>query len=309
MIIRPRPSLFQLFYITRGSVVPRILPQIIGVAIFSSLLVELHHLFPGWIPVYAGAPFALLGIALSIFLSFRNSACYDRWWEARKIWGELVFTSRQFGRQTLLLQASGAEADRVARRRLLMLAISFAQSMVPHLRGAAAGTEQTLKTLPADLHPGFQTSRNPPDAILRALSADLAALTAAGRLSDIQFQTLDRSIASLGAVQAGCERIRSTPVPFAYTLLLHRTAYLFCFLMPLGFIDALGWATPIASALVAYAFFGLDALGDELEEPFGSLPNDLAIAAIADTIDINLREALGEVDLPELPKPVDYLLM
>lgn len=308
MIIRPRPNLFQLLYIMRGSIVPRILPQIAGVFLFASLMVELHKLYEGWVPVYAGAPFALLGIALSIFLSFRNSACYDRWWEARKIWGELVFTSRHFGRQTLILEATGNAQDRQARERLLKTAIAFAQAMVVHLRSSEV-PENVMRHMPEDVRPSYLGSRNPPDALLRAMAVDLAGLLQQGRLSDITYQTLDRSLNSLGAVQAASERIRSTPVPFAYTLLLHRTAYIFCFLLPLGFVDALGWATPFASALVAYAFFGLDALGDELEEPFGLLPNDLAIAAIADTIEINLREALGETDLPQLPVPVDYLLI
>jgi ion channel-forming bestrophin family protein len=120
---------------------------------------------------------------------------------------------------------------------------------------------------------------------------------------------LDGTVGRMSAVLAACERIRNTPVPFGYTLLLHRTAYLFCFLLPFGFADALGWATPFVTALVAYTFFGLDALGDELEEPFGTLPNDLPIVALADTIEINLREALGETDLPELPQPKDYMLM
>ncbi|HEY0268294.1 MAG TPA: bestrophin family ion channel, partial [Methyloradius sp.] len=83
----------------------------------------------------------------------------------------------------------------------------------------------------------------------------------------------------------------------------------FCFLLPFGFADILGWATPFATALAAYTFFGLDALGDELGDPFGDLPNDLPIGALADTIEINLRESLGETNLPPLPQPVDYILM
>lgn len=314
MIIRPRPNPLQLLYIMRGSVVPRILPQIFGVFAVSTLLVLLHEREPWLMPGYSGAPFALLGIAISIFLSFRNSACYDRWWEARKLWGEFVFTSRQLARQTLVLEAGrpdageSAEEGSAVRRRLLLLNIAFIHSMVIHLRGGDAA-KRILQALPEDVHASWRASRNPPDAILMAMSADLAALLRQGAISDILFQTLDRSVSSLGSVQAACERIRNTPVPFAYTLLLHRTAYLFCFLLPLGFVDAMGLATPIASALVAYAFFGLDALSDELEEPFGILPNDLAISALADIIEANLREAMGDTSLPPVPEPIDYVLM
>ncbi|MET3352779.1 UNVERIFIED_ORG: putative membrane chloride channel (bestrophin family) [Xanthobacter viscosus] len=98
-------------------------------------------------------------------------------------------------------------------------------------------------------------------------------------------------------------------MPFGYALLLHRTAYLFCFLLPFGFADVLGWGTPLAAALVAYTFFGLDALGGELEEPFGTLPNDLPIAALATAIEIILREGMGERDLPVALEPVDFMLL
>ncbi|MDP9628073.1 UNVERIFIED_ORG: putative membrane protein [Ensifer adhaerens] len=246
-----------------------------------------------------------MGIALSVFLGFRNNACYDRWWEARKDWGQLIFVSRDFARQTLILEAGDADG---ARARLLNLVIIFAQTLVCHLRPGSK-PDKALRRLPADLLPTYKASRNAPDLLLREIGGLLASLRATERISDIQYMMLDGTVGRMSAVLAACERIRNTPVPFGYTLLLHRTAYLFCFLLPFGFADALGWATPFVTALVAYTFFGLDALGDELEEPFGTLPNDLPIVALADTIEINLREALGETDLPELPQPKDYMLM
>jgi putative membrane protein len=110
-------------------------------------------------------------------------------------------------------------------------------------------------------------------------------------------------------VIAGCERIRLTPLPFAYTLLLHRTAYLYCFLLPFGLIDTVGLATPLVVAIVSYTFFGLDVLGSEIEEPFGILVNDLPLTALCRMLEINLREALGERDLPPIIEPVDYCLL
>ena len=90
---------------------------------------------------------------------------------------------------------------------------------------------------------------------------------------------------------------------------MHRTAYVFCFALPFGLADALGWAAPFATAFVAYNFFGVDTLSEELEEPFGLLPNDLPIRALATTVEINLREALGETDLPPWPQPVNCVLI
>jgi putative membrane protein len=307
MIVRPRPPLWKLFFILKGSIVTRILPQIFAVFVLSLVVVWAHRAFPGWVPAFNnGTAFALLGIALSIFLGFRNNACYDRWWEARKVWGKLVHVARSFARQTMVLdQLPGAEG---VRAKLLHYVIAFTQSMVPHLR-PDDGQAKAHKWLNSDEQAAFTASRNGPDFILRKIGGMLAELRGAGRIDAIDFQTLDETVKSLSEVQAACERLRFTPVPFGYTLLLHRTAYLFCFFIPFGFADMLGWGTPFATTLVAYTFFGLDALGDELEEPFGTLPNDLPIGAIADTIEINLREALGETNFPDMPQPKDYLLM
>ena len=105
-----------------------------------------------------------------------------------------------------------------------------------------------------------------------------------------------------------CERINSTPIPFTYTLLLHRTAYLYCFLLPFGLVDTIGFMTPFVVAIVAYTFFGLDALGDEIEEPFGKDANDLPLTAICRTIEINLRESLDDDQIPEPLTPLNFCL-
>ncbi|MDI7862868.1 bestrophin family protein [Rhizobiaceae bacterium n13] len=308
MIVRERPGLFRLFTIVRGSVIPRIFPQVLVVFALSALVIWAHRASPNLVPTVSSAPFALLGIAISIFLGFRNHACYDRWWEARKDWGQLVFTCRDFARQTLILETSAGEPGREARKHLLGLAIAFAHALVRHLRPDVDPSKVT-SWLPQNLATAFTASRNPPDFILREIGGTLARLRGDETFTDIQFSMLDATVGRMSAILAASERILNTPVPFGYTLLLHRTAYIFCFLLPFGFADSLGWATPFVTALVAYTFFGLDALGDELEEPFGVLPNALPIGALAEVIEINLREALGETDLPALPRPKDYLLM
>ncbi|OYY59808.1 MAG: bestrophin, partial [Burkholderiales bacterium 28-67-8] len=138
---------------------------------------------------------------------------------------------------------------------------------------------------------------------------DLAALQRAGRLGEISFQTLDRTIGELGAAQVACERLRSTPIPLVYRLLLYRTSYVFLLLLPFGYVDSHAWAAPIVAGLITYAFFGLAALAAQLERPFDDHPNGLPIEALADTIEINLRESLGETNLPPLPEPKGHVLM
>lgn len=306
MIIRQRPSLLKLFFIIRGSVVPRIAAPLLVVISIAVMVVAGRHAAPALVPSISSTPFALFGLALSIFLGFRNSACYDRWWEARKDWGLLVHASRNLARQTLMLE--GREGGTALRRELLDLTIVFVHALRQHLRPGGE-VERGLDRLPAENAAALEASRNGPDFVLRLLGKKLAEARNSNLVSDVEYRLLDDGASQMALVLAACERIRSTPVPFAYTLLLHRTAYIFCLLLPFGFVDALGWLTPFASAVVAYAFFGLDALGDELETPFGRGHNSLPLAAMALTIEINLREAMGETDLPPLPQPVDHVLM
>jgi putative membrane protein len=306
LIVRPRPSFIQLLFITRGSIVSEIMGHVVAMAAVAVVIVLAHQTWPNAVPSFGGAPFALVGIALSIFLGFRNNACYDRWWEARRLWGEMIAVARNLARQTLVLDGT---PDASVRARLLYMQIGFSRSLARSLRKSAGDFSGVAAFLPVEDLGAVEHSHNRPDAILRLMGRELAALRARGAISDIIFQTLDQSVARLALVQAGCERIHNTPVPFAYTLLLHRTAYIFCLLMPFGFADSLGWGTPFASALTAYCFFGLDALSVHLEEPFEDNPNGLALAAMSQTIEINLREALGETDLPPLPQAKDFLLM
>lgn len=308
MIVRPRPSLLQLFFIARGSIIGQILPQLVTVFAVSACVAWVHDTHPGWLPRFTSAPFTLLGIALSIFLGFRNNAGYERWWEARKQWGHLIAIARRFARQGQLLANAPPGGDPALRECLHKLTIAFAHALVLHLR-PGQDDARVRPWLDPETLASCDAGRNRPEIILRMLSSKLAQARRNGVLSDIQYQLLEQSVGEMGAVQAACERIATTPVPFAYTLLLHRTAYLFCFLLPFGLIDALGSGMPVMTVLVAYTFFGLDALAGELEQPFGERPNHLPIGALATTIEINLREALGEVDLPPMPEPAQYVLM
>jgi putative membrane protein len=104
-------------------------------------------------------------------------------------------------------------------------------------------------------------------------------------------------------VQGGCERIKGTPIPWSYTVLTHSIVAAYCFALPFGLIATTKLATPLVVALIAYAFLGLDAVGDELEEPFGADENDLPLDMLTRTIEVNLRQALGESSLPPMLKP------
>jgi len=313
MIVRGRPSGFRLFLVLRGSV----LKQIWGVLLVNILLatlVTLNHgdLFRLKITLTA-IPFTLLSLPLAIFLGFRNNAAYDRYWEARKHWGELVLQSRNFSRQCLSLieHSTPIRPDtgfKDVRIRMIYRAIAFSHALRHLLRNTDASVE--LKPL---LEQGewehIGKTANIPNYLMHQMGNDLRLCIDEKRLDGCLAAAVDTTMSSMNATAAACERIKSTPIPFSYTLLLHRTAYLYCFLLPFGLVDAIGFMTPFVVGIVAYTFFGLDALGDEIEEPFGNAPNDLPLDAICRSIEINLRDAIGDKHGLAPLTPVNYCLM
>ncbi|AVJ25682.1 bestrophin family protein [Achromobacter spanius] len=305
MIVRPRPSALALFFVLRGSIIPRILSRIIVITVLSCVVVWMYHR-QFFSPAHLTAvPFSLFGLALSVFMGFRNNVCYDRWWEARKQWGDLVVQARSLARESAVLLA--ASTANPVQERLVRRCIGFAYGLAARLRGQDM-VEAVRPWVQQDELDTLAGCRNVPDALLMSINRDLATCLRRGELTDILYQGLTQRVAQCAAIQAACERIKFTPCPFAYSLLLHRTAWLFCLLLPFGLVGTLEFLTPLAVTIVAYTFFGLDALGDELEDPFGADENDLPLSALARVIEIDLLEGLGVRPLPEPAEPVDYVL-
>jgi putative membrane protein len=311
VIVRERPHGAQLFFILRGSVLPHIAWELATCTAVALLVTLTHGFVYEWKVTLTTAPFSLMGLALAIFLGFRNNTAYDRYWEARKLWADVVSRARSFARQVQTLtrlQPATVPIDEMdPRYGLIMRTIAFASALRHQLRGSDAAPDMR-RLLTADDAQGFASARCGIDFLLRRNGEALGDLLRQGQLDAPVAADLDQSLSALAQAAAGCERIKNTPVPFAYTLLLHRTASLYCFLLPFGLVDTLGFVTPIVVAIVAYTFFGLDALGDEIEEPFGLAANHLPLDALCQQIEITLREALGETDLPAQMQPVNFRL-
>ena len=304
MIVRDKPSAWQLLFVMKGSIIPTIAPRLIAVTLLSVLVVASQEV--GWLRLHeiAALPFSLIGIALSIFAGFRNSACYDRWWEGRKIFGQLLVDTRSLARQQFAYR--GAQ-DPAAARRAAFACIAFAHLLRHHMRGEAPGQEAST-ALEFAGYAAVAKARNGPNMLLCRISAESAEAAATGTITAQMLQVLEERVVSLSGVLAAAERIKGMPVPYTYSLMLHRTAYLFCLLLPFGLAPVAGPWTPLLVLIVSYTFFGLDALGDELENPFGSGQNALPLSAMTRGIEIDLREMMGDAVLPEPLRPVDFIL-
>ncbi|PVH30205.1 bestrophin family protein [Pararhodobacter oceanensis] len=293
MIVRDQPSSLTLFFVMQGSVVPRIFARMVGVALLSVLVLLVdHHITP--LPQISIAAMSIFGIALSLFLGFRNNAAYDRWWEARKLWGAMIADIRSLGRHGSIFLANGP-----SRARILALAVAFAHLHRGFLRGV--DVKPALRDwLDEAESEALIANRNAADAALRQIADELADLTAQEKISGYGQMTFARTLAALAEAQAGCERIMTTPLPFVYSLLVRRTTYLYCWLLPFALIEATGWFAPLLSAIVAYVFFGLQAVTNELELPFRNVQNGLPLDAMCRVIEISVCEALDRTPPPAL---------
>ena len=298
MIIRPRVSQFAILFTLKGSIAKRIALRTLMVTLLASAIVLVEILHPSSFTKVNATPFTLLGLSLSIFMSFRNNACYDRWYEARKAWGEVIVHIRSVIRETHVIRESAE------RKPLLLNLCGFAHALNARLRkeSEADASRQWITPKHAAGVPDYSAR------ILQQVGQQCSDLHQNGELSECRYMLLANHLTSLTQAQAVCERIKTTPLPFPYTLLLHRTIYLFCILLPFAMAEPLGWLTPLFTAIVSYTFFGLDAIADELEDPFGRDENDLPTDALVRTIERDILAELGVADLPPPLKPVEYVL-
>ncbi|GHG80458.1 bestrophin family ion channel [Comamonas sp. JC664] len=344
-----------------------------------------------WLAVPA-MPVSILAAALGVLLAFRNGSAYDRWWEARTLWGGVVNWSRTFARQVLTLlpnpessggttpaglelpppaspllktaaerggsvltvsgtrASDGAVRDQFGQarvhpeqgsprskiadfedsgevqargvisnirgdvtedaRELVYAQMGFVNAMRCHLRRQDPLPEIVPFFRPEVIE-ALREEQNVPSALLLWMGSRLRRIY--GQVSDTQkvmflHVTMDRTLSELTDLLGACERIKNTPLPRQYDILLLAITRAYLVLLPLGVVADLGWLTPFVTAVIAFLFIGLDAVGRDIETPFEDDVSDTPMTALCRTIEINLRQMLGETKLPAPVQPQDGLL-
>ena len=208
MIVRPKVNQFAILFTLKGSIAKRIALRTLMVTLLASAIVLIEILHPSNFTKVNATPFTLLGLSLSIFMSFRNNACYDRWYEARKAWGEVIVHIRSVIRETYVIRES------VQRKPLLLNLCGFAHALNARLRKESEAEASSAWVMPI---PDAQT----PDysaRILQQVGQQCSDLHERGELSEWRYMLLANHLTSLTQAQAVCERIKTTPLPFPYTL-------------------------------------------------------------------------------------------
>lgn len=306
MIVRPHLHWFRLLFVWRGSVLPYIVSRlllVLAVAVTSVLSRE------WWMSAHAASalsipPFTLMGIALAIFLGFRNSVSYERYWEARKQWGAVLIGARSLTREIISFAPDHPDLQHRMARRL----VAFAYALKHQLRGTDPRADLALHLDDATLD-RVAPARFAPAMLLLLLARDLADARRNGILADMQLHAMDRNLNLLTEASGACERIASTPIPYTYRVLMNRTVMVYCLLLPVGLAPSIGWLTVLVGPFIAYTFLALDVIGEQIEEPFGKEPNDLALAAMCHGIELSICELVGETPRSSPPPVVDYVMI
>ena len=270
----------------RGTLVREIAGRV-GLCVLWAMIVVACHYYVRPIAISV-VLHSLVGIALGLLLVFRTNASYDRFWEGRRLWGGLVNETRNLIR--------GASVHLAADDPLLRLIT----------RWTAVFPWAVMSTLRNETKLGPALEELGPEAAEAATEAQHSALFVAQRITaclrearrrelitDILQAALDANVQLLIDYLGGCERIRKTPLPFAYVVHLRRALIIYCFTLPFALVESFGWFTILDVLLVAYTFFGIEEIGVEIEGPFGNDANDLPLQDICETIHNNVYALAG----------------
>lgn len=262
-----------LFEFPRSPVFRTLFLDVIGAGLWAAFVVWIEtDVFRVAVPL-GPAFLSILGIILGLLLVFRTNTAYDRWWEGRKLWGALVNVSRGLAHQLdAQLLANAPERRAIYAERLA----EFPTLLATHLRKPRGGD-----------------GVHEPNTSLTALHRDVHADIENGNLADGARITLQPLLQAFDDVLGACERIRNTPIPFSYSSYVKQFVLLYAIVMPFGLVTEFGYGAVIASMFSFFATMGLELLATEIEEPFGTDPNDLPLETIGNVIARDVRAILS----------------
>lgn len=231
------------------------------------------------------AVYSLVGFVISLLLVFRTNTAYDRWWEGRKKWGEIVNDSRNLAVKISTLQFSDEENDFF--RRMIS---NFALATKEHLRGAVKLEE--LELTPEEVIALGRKSHVPVE-IIHMMFKHMNQLKSEGKLSEMEYLAINDNLDSLIDSLGACERILNTPIPYSYSLFLKKFIFIYTTTLPLAFVTTFGYFSALIATFVFYVLVSMEVLAEEIEDPFGSDDNDLPTDQMCATIKRNVDEVFG----------------
>ena len=296
MLLNKRPPFIYIFNKVRL--------ELIYVAVTTLIVYYLTARFNHLIPEIPLTIPTFLGTAISVILSFKLSQSYDRWWEARKIWGSIVNDSRNL---VLQLQSFLDKGCSEAIKKIAYRQIAWCYSLGQSLRQLNPVDNLDKYLDETDLKLLAQHT-NKPLAILQLNTADIYRLRKDGRLDVFSHVQLNNTMVNLTNWMGMAERIKSTVFPVTYRLFLHMIIYVFIVTLSIALRNVGGYSEIPLLLIITSFFFLLERTATHLQDPFSNKPTDTAMTAIATTIEINIKQLLNESDIPEPHKASDFYL-
>ena len=250
---------------------------------------------------------AIMGTVIGLLLGFRTNSCYGRWWEARILWGAIVNDSRTWTRQLMEFTKSAQLDQQTTITRMCHRQIAWCYSLSRSLRSQEA--TQDLGTLLTEDEISEVRDKHVPNLLLLRQGQELRDLKQQGQLETFELVELEKTLLRLTNAMGGCERIRNTTFPRSYTRIINLLIYLFVICLPFGLVELPWFGLVSTSISFAFAFLMVDRVSIFLQDPFSNRPSDTPTQSLSRTIEINVREMLGETDLPEKRQPVNGILM
>lgn len=230
---------------------------------------------------------SILGVILGLFLVLRTNTAYDRWWEGRKLWGQLVNDSRHLAIKLSIYLPSEMIEERAFFRRMIP---NMAFAMKEHLRDSIMVGEMDL--INDEIKGTIIQSKHRPSCINKLLYGRIFQLRNDGIISDEQLIILDKEIKGFTDIIGACERIKSTPIPYSYSMFIKKFLFIYSITLPFSFIWEFGyWTIPVVM-LAFYFLVSVELISEEIEDPFGNDINDLPLNEISLKIKSNVSEIL-----------------
>ncbi|QIR38110.1 hypothetical protein HCG51_16285 [Tolypothrix sp. PCC 7910] len=274
----------------KGSVISAIANNVLLFGIFGTIISILHYYqLPVSQPILGSV---IPSIVLGLLLVFRTNTAYERFWEGRKSWGSIVNTVRNLARQIWVSVDEISPEDRKDKITALYLLVAFAVAMKLHLRSESVNHE-LQELMPASMHHELKIMNNPPIEVAFWIGDYLQRQYNCNCLNSYQLTSMQELLNDLVDNLGICERILRTPMPMAYAIHLKQLLFLYCMLLPFQMVESLGWWTGLIAALVSFTLFGIEAIGLEIENPFGYDANDLPLDTICQTMKRNIDDLIS----------------
>lgn len=228
--------------------------------------------------------YSLVGFVLSLLLVFRTNTAYDRWWEGRKKWGELVNNCRNLAIKIGSMTTSKEVCDYFAR-----MIPNYAFAMKEQLRKGVILDELELTE---EEKSEISKIDHKTSYIAKGMYTKLNEMKQNGDLTEEEFLSLDINLKTFSDITGACERIKNTPIPYSYSMFFKKFIFIYVTTLPLAFVYNFGYYSALVAIFVFYVLVSMEILAEEIEDPFGKDDNDLPTDDLSAKIRSNVKEIL-----------------